>query len=153
MTDEKQEAKTETNPFVVPVEAVKTSIEPTDTPIDSKESLKNDLVPEPVIAQEVKPEISQEKPIEVTPFTPVEEPKEEMSGKTTESAQIMKSEETEPEVAAIDENKEESENPLLPHYFAGKSSEASSANTTEKSETSSDEDKSDSSERKSFWGF
>lgn len=142
VAEEKQESKTEMNSFVAPVEEPKTLVEPADISTDSKKTLKSDLTSEPIIAQESTPEISQEKPAEISPFNPVEEAKEVTPAQSAEMEQN----------AAVGNN-EENENPLLPHYFAGKNAEASKPEVSTKSEAETEEDKSESSERKSFWGF
>lgn len=98
-------------------------------------------------SSENKGEISQEKPFEVTPFSSNEPTKEISSEMQTlpEDSQITHPENVESKDSAVsNDNKEEIETPLLPHSFSEKSVDSSEQETAVKT---------DSSEKKDFWGF
>lgn len=134
------------------------------TPVETVTSEPN---PEP-ITSENQSEISQVKPIDINSAVPAEELKEAMPDEQKFNANSDIKSSKEPEANAFESpakettdssqavnNKEEEGNPLSPHYFPGKSSEATklSEEETPKVETSSSEQKEPSEERKSFWGF
>ena len=98
-------------------------------------------------ASENKGEISQEKPFEITPFSSTEPTKEIVSEMQTlpENSPITHPENVESKDSAVsNDNKEENETPLLPHSFSEKSVDSSEQETATKT---------DSSEKKDFWGF
>lgn len=129
-----QEKATETNPFVAPIES-------------NKEDSANEISSQQQFDSETKGEISQEKPFEVTPFSSTEPTKEISSEMQTlpENSQITHPENVESKDSAVsNDNKEENETPLLPHSFSEKSVDSSEQETAVKT---------DSSEKKDFWGF
>lgn len=129
-----QEKATETNPFVAPIES-------------NKEDSANEISSQQQFDSETRGEISQEKPFEVTPFSSNKPTKEISSEMQTlpEDSQITHPENVESKDSAVsNDNKEEIETPLLPHSFSEKSVDSSEQETAAKT---------DSSEKKDFWGF
>lgn len=129
---------------------------------DPVENITTESNSEP-ITPENQSEISQEKPVDINPFSPIEESRNE--DKQPEGAPyIMPPQEIEENSLAVSSNNnresseivnnEENGNPLLPHYFDGKKSEQSeSKEETQKAETPVSEQNEPSEKRRSFWGF
>lgn len=129
-----QEKAIETNPFVAPIES-------------NKEASANEISSQQQFDSETRGEISQEKPFEITPFSSTEPTKEIASEMQTlpENSPITHPENVESKDSAVsNDNKEENETPLLPHSFSEKSVDSSEQETATKT---------DSSEKKDFWGF